>query len=291
MSEGFSSDWLSLREPFDSRARSAALAERLSARLPARPRLLELGAGAGSLFRWLAPRLGRAQAWTLVDADEALLADGFERTEAWALARGWKVTSPSGAMIVHAPGGAWRIEARVLDFGHDPAAVPLAGQDAVVCSALMDLVSAAWARGFAARLGVPFLACLNVDGRDRFLPPRSEDRLIGRGFARHMRRDKGFGPAMGQASPAMLARIFDEAGFDVATAPSDWLIPRMATAMLAEMIEGHASAAAEALPASAGRIAAWRTARLSAVAAARLSLVIGHRDLLATPRPARHRKD
>ncbi|MCU0987185.1 MAG: class I SAM-dependent methyltransferase [Acetobacteraceae bacterium] len=291
MSEGFSSDWLSRREPFDARARSAALAERLSTILPARPRLLELGAGAGSLFRWLAPRIGRAQAWTMVDADEALLADGFERTAEWAIARGWKVTSPSGALIVHAPGGAWRIEARVVDFGASPASLPLAGQDAVVCSALMDLVSPAWARHFAAILAVPFLACLNVDGRDRFIPARAGDALVARGFARHMRRDKGFGPAMGQASPAMLARIFDAAGFDVATAPSDWLIPRMATSMLAEMIEGHAAAAAEALPAFSARIAAWRDARLDAVSAARLTLMIGHRDLLAMPRPTTPRKD
>jgi hypothetical protein len=284
MSEGFSSDWLSRREPFDARARSAALADRLSALLPARPRLLELGAGAGSLFRWLAPRIGRAQAWTLVDADEALLEDGFERTAAWALDQGWKVTSPSGALLVHAPGGAWRIEARVVDFGGSPDALPLTGHDAVVCSALMDLVSPAWAKRFASSLTVPFLACLNVDRRDRFIPPRPGDALIARGFSRHMRRDKGFGPAMGQASPAMLARVFDDAGFDVATAPSDWLIPRMATAMLAEMIEGHAAAAAEALPAFSPRIAAWRHARLDAAAAARLSLVIGHRDFLAIPK-------
>lgn len=284
MSEGFSSDWLSRREPFDARARSAALAGRLSALLPARPRLLELGAGAGSLFRWLAPRIGRAQAWTLVDADEALLEDGFERTAAWALDQGWKVTSPSGALLVHAPGGAWRVEARVVDFGASPDGLPLTGHDAVVCSALMDLVSPAWARAFAARLAVPFLACLNVDGRDRFIPQHPGDALIARGFARHMRRDKGFGPAMGQASPPMLARVFADAGFAVATAPSDWLIPRMAAPMLAEMIEGHAAAAAEALPAFSPRIAAWRHARLDAAAAARLSLVIGHRDFLAIPK-------
>lgn len=284
MSGGFSADWLARREPFDAVARSAALAERLAAALPARPRLLELGAGAGSLFRWLAPRIGRAQVWTMLDADGELLSAGFDRTAAWAERRGWKVTSPSGALIVHAPGGAWRIEARVADVGADPASVPLAGQDAVVCSALMDLVSAAWARGFAARLSVPFLACLTVDGRDRFIPGRAGDRLVARAFARHMRRDKGFGRAMGQAAPAMLARILAEAGFSVATAPSDWLIPRIATRLLAEMVEGHADAAAEALPAAAARISAWRAARLADAAAGRLALVIGHRDLLALPR-------
>jgi hypothetical protein len=99
-----------------------------------------------------------------------------------------------------------------------------------------------------------------------------------------MRRDKGFGAAMGQQAPSMLARILAEAGFSVATAPSDWLIPRIATTLLAEMVDGHAGAAAEALPAASDRIAAWRAARLRAIASGRLSLVIGHRDLLALPR-------
>ncbi len=286
MSEGFSAEWLRRREPFDAIARAAHLADRLAAALPARPRLLELGAGAGSLFRWLAPRIGRAQAWTMLDADDELIAYGFERTAEWAESRGWKVTSPSGALLVHAPGGTWRIEARIADFGDSPDDLPLAGHDAVLCSALMDLVSAGWARRFAARLTVPFLACLTVDGRDRFIPPRADDALIRRGFARHMRSDKGFGPAMGHAAPAMLGRILEEAGFDVASAPSDWLIPRVASALLAEMIEGHAGAAAEALPASAPRIAAWRDARLHDTSAGRLSLVVGHRDLLALPRKA-----
>lgn len=283
MSEGFSADWLRRREPFDALARAPHLAERLAAALPQRPRLLELGAGAGSLFRWLAPRIGRAQAWTMLDADETLLAYGFERTAEWAERQGWKVTAPSGALLVHAPGGAWRIEARVADFGDSPDDLPLEGHDALVCSALMDLVSAAWSRRLAARLEVPFLACLTVDGRDRFIPAHADDALIRRGFARHMRSDKGFGPAMGQAAPAMLARILAEEGFRVATAASDWLIPRVATALLADMVDGHAGAAAAALPASAARIAAWRSARLEAVAAGRLSLVIGHRDLLALP--------
>ncbi|WP_291295546.1 class I SAM-dependent methyltransferase [Elioraea sp.] len=284
MSEGFSADWLSRREPFDARARSPALAARLAEVLPARPRILELGAGAGSLFRWLAPRIGRAQVWTMLDADGDLLADGFDRTAAWAARRGWNVTAPSGALIVHAPGGAWRIEARVADFGASSAALPLAGHDAVVCSALFDLISAAWVRAFAARLAVPFLACLTVDGRDRFIPPVPGDARVRTGFARHMRSDKGFGRAMGQDAPAMLARILREAGFDVASAPSDWLIPRMATTFLADMVEGHAGAAADALPAQAAPIHAWSDARRRAIAAGRLSLVIGHRDILALPK-------
>ncbi len=60
MSDAFDAAWLALREPFDAAARSRALAEALIAHLPARPRLLDLGCGTGSLFRWLAPMHRRA---------------------------------------------------------------------------------------------------------------------------------------------------------------------------------------------------------------------------------------
>ena len=62
MPEHFDASWLELREPFDAAARSVPLARQLAGLLPARPHLLDLGAGTGSLFRWLAPIIGSAQA-------------------------------------------------------------------------------------------------------------------------------------------------------------------------------------------------------------------------------------
>jgi hypothetical protein len=283
MSEGFSAGWLALREPFDRVARSRALALRLAERLPGRPRIMDLGAGTASLFRWLAPIIGRAQAWTIVDADETLLGDAFARTADWAETRGYRITTPGRALLIHTPQGAWRIEALATDFAEDPSRLPLGVHDAVVCSALMDLVSAAWAERLAAALRVPLLACLTVDGRDRWRPAHPDDRLIAQGFARDMRRDKGFGRAMGPSAPAMLARLFAARGFRIATAPSDWIVPAIAAPMLEAMVRGHAAAAAQARPAAAARIAAWEQARLGALARGRLALTIGHRDLLALP--------
>lgn len=75
--ERFDTDWLTLREPFDHAARSIELSRRLADRLPARPRLIDLGAGTGSLFRFLAPIIGRRQDWILIDRDGALLDDAF----------------------------------------------------------------------------------------------------------------------------------------------------------------------------------------------------------------------
>lgn len=283
MSEGFSAEWLALREPFDRVARSRVLATRLAEVLPARPRILDLGAGTAALFRWLAPIIARPQAWTIVDADADLLGQGFARTADWAEVRGWRVTTPGRALLIHTPGGAWRLEALATDFAAGSRHLPIGAHDAVACSALMDLVSRAWAERLAAALRVPLLACLNVDGRDRFRPAHPDDRLIARAFARDLRRDKGFGRAMGLAAPAMLARLLAGRGFHVATAPSDWLIPPIAAPMLEAMVRGHAAAAANARPAVAARIAAWKEARFGAIARGRLALTVGHRDLLALP--------
>lgn len=109
----FSTDWLALREPADSRSRSTRLVGSLLARLaastpppgaepsPSRQtlRILDLGCGTGANLRYLAPRLGLApgagpwvrQDWICVDRDLKLLADLTRRTADWA--RGQNLTT------------------------------------------------------------------------------------------------------------------------------------------------------------------------------------------------------
>ncbi|SDC17020.1 class I SAM-dependent methyltransferase [Belnapia rosea] len=296
MSEEFDPDWLDLREPFDAMARSAALADRLLARLPARPRFIDLGAGTGSLLRFLAPRLGRAQAWTLVDADRVLLEAAFDTIADRAEAVGWTISFPNKrTLLVHAPGGAWRVESLVADLAEAPRGLPLANADAVVSSALCDLVSRAWAERLAGALRVPFYAALCVTGRDRFAPPHPADRVVADGFRRDQGRDKGFGgAALGARAPAVLAEVFAARGFAVEGAPSDWEVrgrgpapmPGMGEAagrFLTELVLGHAEAARRQDRRGDRRIEAWLEARLDQVAERRLSARIGHRDLLALP--------
>ncbi len=288
MTEAFDGDWLELREPFDAAARNFALAERLAALLPARPRLMDLGAGTGSLFRWLAPLINRAQAWTLVDADSSLIERAFDTIADRADAIGLAVTMPNKkVMLVHAPGGAWRIEALIADLREAPANLPLVNADAVVNTALCDLVSEAWVRRMAAGIAarkIPFYAALNVTGREVFSPPHPADAIVARGFARDQARDKGFaGRALGKAAPAAIAAAFAGHGYSVETAPSDWRIPRQASLMASELAQGHAMAAWRVEKRGRARIEAWDEARQAEAEDGRLSARIGHRDVLAIP--------
>jgi SAM-dependent methyltransferase len=288
MAESFDADWLAMREMFDAAARDAALARRLAEALPARPRILDLGAGTGSLLRWMGHVIRRAQAWTLVDADPTLLAVAYEATETAARAIGWGTTWPGRTtLLLHSPYGAWRIEGMVADLRAAPGNLPLHAVDAVVNTALCDLVSEAWIERMAAACAarrLPFYAALNVTGRERFSPPRAGDALVARGFARDQGRDKGFGgKALGARAPAAIADAFAAHGYAVLRAPSDWIIPRSAPKMALKLSDGHGFAALRHERRGRRRIAAWMMDRVRDAREHRLSARVGHADLLCLP--------
>jgi hypothetical protein len=147
--------------------------------------------------------------------------------------------------------------------------------DAVVCSALLDLVSAAWLGCLCASLAVPLLACLTVDGRDTWRPFHPLDARVRAAFRRDQRRDKGFGPALGIAASSAALRALAAHGFFTASAPSDWRIPRTMLGMQRALIEGTVAAA--------GGVSVWQEARLGQALRGRLAITIGHRDILALP--------
>lgn len=288
MTESFDGDWLDLREPFDAASRNPALALALSRALPARPRILDLGAGTGALLRWLGHFIGRAQAWTLVDADPALVARAFETIAERAEAVGWPVTWPGRrTLLVHAPGGAWRVEALIADLREAPAGLPLDQVDAVVNTALCDLVSEEWITRIAAACaarGLPFYSALNVTGRERFMPPRLGDALVARGFARDQARDKGFGGvALGARAPAAIAAAFAAHGYAVHRASSDWVVGRRDARMAVALSDGHATAASRWERRRPAEIGTWQLARAADARMGRLTVRVGHADLLCLP--------
>lgn len=283
MPESFDGDWLALREPFDAAARSTALARSLARTLPPRPKLIDLGAGTASLFRWLAPIIAGPQSWTLADADRTLLDRAFRDIALWAAARGLPTTTAAGALLVHTPQGAWRIEAELVDLAAPLADLRLNRHDAVVCSALLDLVSANWIATLAAILKKPLLACLSVNGSDSLRPAHPLDRPVFAAFHRDQRRNKGLGLALGARAPLVLDAALRARGFTVQSAITDWRIPAGSSDMLDMLVASHAEVAARALPARSEAIRAWARLRARQIDRHRLAMRIGHRDSLALP--------
>ena len=278
---GFDATWLSLREPYDHGARSAALADRFATAVGEGPRLLDLGCGTGSNLRYLAPRIPGAQRWLCFDHDPALLAAARPALRDWSNSRGWPSRSDGDVLTLARPGGEVLIgfAARDLARGGLPDTRTVSG---VSAAALLDLTSAAWLDQFAARCrGTPLLMALSFDGRLRFAPAAEEDAEVYRRFLVHQHTDKGFGPALGPDAAAHLADRLAAAGCAVRLEAADWQLGPDDEALLRATLAGIVAAAREV--AQDPWLEHWATIRGKQLAAGELRLAVGHVDLLALP--------
>lgn len=284
---GFSADWLALREPFDAAARPNALIAELLPHLRSEAPLeiLDLGSGAGSNLRHLAPLLARAQRWRLADHDPRLLAAALATTHAWADESGASVKRDGYTLTI---GGELTCEATCepVDLSQ-LAAVDLPAGGLVTAAALLDLVSRAWLDELAqrcrtARAAVCF--ALSYDGRTTAIPTEPEDGEVLELFNRHQTGDKGFGPALGPGAAAAAEAAFAAVGYDVRLARSDWVVDSQARALQLALFDGWRDAASEIAPDRRAVLASWHERRSAHVAAERSTLVVGHVDLVGWPR-------
>lgn len=292
---GFSADWLAQREPFDRAARASAAAafdwKALATQLrggstgDATITVLDLGGGTGANLRELAPRLGGAQRWRLVDHDAALLGAVPEALMRWAHAQGWQAVPEGEGLRID--GGGLRVDVEWVraDLATGFDTVRFDAAQLVTCSALLDLVSPVWLEALVARcadVGAAVCWALSVDGRLAWTDAEADDALVHDAFRAHQRRDKGFGAALGDAAVQVATPSLATAGYRLQAAESDWVVDgtRGAAdrAMLRALIDGMAHATREQCPAHAARIDAWRARRLATLGATRLR--VGHIDLL-----------
>jgi SAM-dependent methyltransferase len=279
----FSAEWLDVRERFDARSRSRSLAQQFAAMLPDEPRILELGAGTGSLFRWLAPIIGRKQHWICLDHDAAHLDFGLRRTAAWARARGYTVRhdASSHCLSVHAPRATWSIETRCGDVAES---IPAAAIDGATCSALLDLLPE---DGLETMLHVlrdrPFYAAMTVLGRQWTNRQHPRDRLVMRGFAD---AEHGLFPAEARLGPDAVRfaqAVCRTIGLNCVTARSDWSIGPRDRDMLRHLLGFHASGARAASPRHRRLIDGWEHCQHIAIDARRLAMRVAHSDILVFP--------
>ncbi|BBG00915.1 MULTISPECIES: SAM-dependent methyltransferase [Pseudonocardia] len=271
-------DWLALREPADSDARSTALAEALSDALPPGPLLVrDLGCGTGSMARWLAPRLaappgdrpGRPdqpsrpdQHWMLHDRDADLLRHAVAGL-------------PDGVTGAAAPGDLTALDAAAL-----------AGTSLVTASALLDMLTAEEIDRLAeacTRAGVPALLTLSVSGRVCFDPPDPLDGEFAAAFDDHQRRETGGRRLLGPDAATVAAEALRRRGALVRTADAPWRLGPDRPDLLREWLAGWLDAACAQRPELHAAAGPYRDRRHREIAAGALAVTVGHTDLLALP--------
>ena len=296
---GFSADWLRLREPFDHAARETGMA---ALDLPARLAqwrkgspgeaiaVIDLACGHGANLRALAPNLGGAQHWRLVDHDPALLDVVPDALDEWARRHEYRFAVERGAgdeRALHIAGPDFHatVVCQRADLARDLARVDFGETPLVTACALLDLVSASWLQALIHKAGVARAALLfglTVDGRTAWSPADPGDEDVHGLFSQHQRRDKGFGPAMGSHAGAIALQQLARAGYETLQTQTDWVIDgARAPHMQRAMIEGMAAAALEQDPAAVDVVRQWTARRGAGIGRSRLR--VGHVDIVGVP--------
>ncbi|MEV2237460.1 class I SAM-dependent methyltransferase [Micromonospora sp. NPDC049891] len=263
--------WLALREPADVAARSTELVNTLRAALPGHGPFVvhDLGAGTGSLGRWLAPLLTGEQHWILYDQDADLLA----RARA-----GMPATAADGAPVT--------VETRQGDLTRLTAA-ELAGAALVTASALLDMLSAEELDQLVAacaKAGCPALFLISVTGTVRLTPADPLDDEVAAAFNAHQRRTVNGRRLLGPDAIDACAAAFARHGVDVELRPSPWQLGPDQAALTVEWFTGWLDAARAERPDLTARTDEYARRRLAQAETGRLGVLVSHVDLLALPR-------
>lgn len=261
----FSAEWLSLREPFDTRARNAEVLGAVAAHFASHPAVsvVDLAAGTGSTLRAIAPCLPARQDWRLVDNNLSLLARA----------------DPSS-------GPQRNVKTIPLDLARDLEAALDGPCDLVTTSALLDLVSKSWLERLiveTAARQLPVYAALSYDGRAVLDPVDPLDREIVAAVNAHQRTDKGFGPALGPDAALAVVQGFEALGWQVMQGQSDWQFEPKDTRIQQETLAGWALAAKETGLVSGDAAGDWLARRLKLIDGGRSNIRVGHVDVFAKP--------
>lgn len=276
---GFAPEWLALREPADAAARSPILVERLRPVLGEGPLVVhDIGAGTGSMARWLAPRLPQPQRWVLHDHDPALLAVARTRCAGLRDAAGAPVAVHTrrtdlarlGPTDLAGPAG------NDDPTGHDDRA-----PDLITASALLDLLTADELDRLldaCAAARCPLLLTLSVLGRVELEPPEGEDRVLAAAFDAHQRRTVHGRGLLGPDAPDAAAAALRRRGMVVHVADSPWRLGPGHAALFEHWLRGWVAAAVAQQPELADRAAGYLHRRLRPGSG--VHATVWHRDLL-----------
>lgn len=262
---GFSSKWLSLREPLDLAARNREVEQAFLEKLTGEtPQLLDLASGAGSTVAALKDRLPSDTSWLLTDHDPELIEAASER---------WQSRLEG------------ELSFRQVDLAGSLEDLPFGEVDAVSTSAFLDLVS----ETFLIRLvdcivnaEKPFLASLTYDGRADFEPSETLDEAMRATLNSDQLLDKGFGPSLGPGAALRAIELFRERGYEVVHGQSDWLAGSSEKDFLDEFLNGWSGLGArKGLDRSA--LDKWKKLRDDQIRSGNLRVRVGHLDFAAFP--------
>ncbi|NDA46463.1 MAG: SAM-dependent methyltransferase [Alphaproteobacteria bacterium] len=274
---GFSSHWLSLREPIDHQSRNTGLQHKLAQHFATQETLalVDLGSGTGSNLRALAPHLPNTQSWRLIDYDRDLLQTARHVLRNWAD----QVIEDQDVLQIQKGGKTIHVQFETHDLAQGIGPLIQSKCELVTAAAFFDLVSAPWIEKLCRDLAhahLPLFTVLTYDGDEQWTPPHKADQAMLEAFHQHQASDKGFGAAAGPKATALLSSGFKALGYQVEIGSSAWVISSANQDLISALATGSAQAVRETGLVDEPSIEDWLAQHRSA-----RQCKIGHQDLFA----------
>ena len=285
----FLSSWLDVREGADARARNVDVVTALSAYVDelADIHLIDLGAGTGSLFRYLAPRLGNRQTWRLVDYSSSLLEQAETRLTKWAGQHELIVQSKVGGWYASNMVREYHVDTEIWDFARGFPDFPIdPSADLITASAFIDLVSLSWIEqlvAFCKKARTSFYGCLTYNGLIEWSPKHSFDGEFLQLLNNDQRRDKGMGPALGPDAFQAINNSFVSSGFVVKTGSSPWVLDSKDWQLQKALLLQWVKLLDQKSSWPAWKIKEWNEFHLAVIVEGKSQLKVGHQDIWVVP--------
>lgn len=284
--QGFSEQWLTLREPADHAARSRRLSKTLAdwSTQHDSMNIVELGAGTGSNLRYLMPMLGKNQQWVLVDNDPDLLNHLPEILQPWADEQNAHLTVKNNVLRIEHENYSATVKIQLLNLALQLNELPMKDVHLLTASALLDLTSAAWLDQIAGLVAEHHCSCLfalNYSGNIHWQPELDSDDTIKTLLNLHQLKNKGFGNALGPEAGNYFASALLQLGRNCETDDSDWTINAQSQALQHAIVDGWAPAALDQDDNYSELIERWHSRRREIIQQAQSSLTVGHVDVLS----------
>jgi hypothetical protein len=283
MIEKFTGDWLSLREAVDAAARNRDVVQQLVAWREHHSQLtiMDLGAGSGANFRFLAPRLGGEQRWLLLDNDSQLLDSIDAMMHRWASVNGFYIEPQTSGLRITGHQFSCLLESRQFDLRYIE---DLASTQLVTASALLDLVSGVWLENLAQRCrsaGTAIYFALTYDGLVDWQPRDKADAAVHEWVNCHQRTDKGFGPALGPQAAEFAMHCLQRQGYHVVPGRSIWQLGTDEAKLQLALAAGYAEAVMQQKEAAATWVNDWLLRRRRLITDSLSNVTVGHTDIFA----------
>lgn len=285
--EGFSVDWLDLREPADHQARSLKLTNKLAQWRENFDgfNVVDLGSGTASNLRYLCPRLGKNQSWTLLDNDDALLSSIAERLKRWALESNveFHQVSATEVRLSHNKFSA-QVNWQRCDLALELSENNFEKTQLITGSALLDLTSAKWIDTLADTISsqnCASLFVLNYNGQIQWTPGDGYDDVLASLLNAHQLNDKGFGNALGPEAHNYFHNRLHHCSINIAR--TDWILNEEIVQMQEVLIKDWTTAAKAQDVDDTSNIEKWSRMRSEYLKSGNSILRVGHTDILSLP--------